>query len=115
MGVTPRLRRIRCHRARRRFGSSLNLNVHLYVAVVDGVFSRDRGELAFTPAAPPTRAEMNAIVRKVRKCIERVASSDGTELPPPLGACARIALARRYRSPDSSNYRTADRSSSWRD
>jgi hypothetical protein len=45
--------------------SSLNLNVHLHVVVVDGVFSRDDAELAFTAASPPTRAEMMTILRKV--------------------------------------------------
>ena len=41
-----------------RFGSSLNLNVHLHVVVADGVFSREPGDLAFTAASAPTRAEM---------------------------------------------------------
>jgi hypothetical protein len=76
-----------------RFGSSLNLNVHLHVVVIDGVFSRDRGALAFTPASPPTRTEMLVIIRKVRKRIDKLQSKIADELLPPLGACARIALA----------------------
>jgi hypothetical protein len=76
-----------------RFGSSLNLNVHLHVVVVDGIFSREHGALAFTPATPPTRAEMTGVVRRVRKRIEKLQSKSAEELPPPLGACARIALA----------------------
>jgi hypothetical protein len=76
-----------------RFGSSLNLNVHLHVVVVDGVFSRERADLAFTPASPPTRAEMTAVVRKVRRRIEKLQTNDGNELQLPLAACVRVALA----------------------
>lgn len=76
-----------------RFGSSLNLNVHLHVVVVDGVFSRDGDELGFTAASPPTRAEMTTIVRKVRKRIEKLQSKSGEELQLPLGACVRIAVS----------------------
>ena len=58
-----------------RFGSSLNLNVHLHVVVVDGVFSREHGKLAFTPASPPTRAEMTTLsLRKVRARVEKLPS-----------------------------------------
>ncbi len=76
-----------------RFGSSLNLNVHLHVVVVDRIVSRDGGELAFTPASPPTRAEMTTIVRKVRKRIEKLETRPAEELQLPLGACVRIAVA----------------------
>ena len=55
-----------------RFGSSLNLNVHLHVVVVDGVFSRDRNGLAFTAAPPPTRAEMLEVVRKVKRRVDKL-------------------------------------------
>ena len=76
-----------------RFGGSLNLNVHLHVVAVDGVFSRDdASRLAFTPAPAPAPAEMLAIVRAVRA---RLDDSGATPLESePLAACARIALAR---------------------
>jgi hypothetical protein len=76
-----------------RFGSSLNLNVHLHVVVVDGVFSRDGDELAFTAASPPTRVEMMAILRTVRARVEKLAIRNANELQPTLGACVRVALS----------------------
>ncbi len=76
-----------------RFGSSLNLNVHLHVVVVDGVFSRDSNGLAFTAASPPTRAEMLDVVRKVKRRIDKLSEST-LEMKQPLAACARVALSR---------------------
>ncbi len=76
-----------------RFGSSLNLNVHLHVVVVDGVFSRDRDGLGFTAASHPTRAEMLEIVRKVKRRIDKLAGAT-LEMKQPLAACARVALSR---------------------
>ena len=76
-----------------RFGSSLNLNVHLHVVVVDGVFSRDGDELAFTAASPPTCAEMMSVLRKVRSRVDKLATRNANELQPPLGACVRVALS----------------------
>src|ERR1700690_1179450 len=59
-----------------RFGSSLNLNVHFHVVVIDGVFSRNaEGHLLFTAAPPPTRMEMLAVVAHVRRRVGRIAHS----------------------------------------
>lgn len=77
-----------------RFGSSLNLNVHLHVVVVDGVFSRESGELAFTAASPPTRAEMLSVLRKVARRVDKLGSTPAEDAQLPLGACARVALSR---------------------
>jgi len=42
-----------------RFGSGLNLNVHMHTLTLDGVFSPDaEGGLRFVPAAPPTAREI---------------------------------------------------------
>jgi hypothetical protein len=76
-----------------RFGSSLNLNVHLHVVVVDGVFSRDGDVLAFTAASPPTRAEMMTILRKVRTRVDKLATRPTGDLQLPLAACVRVALS----------------------
>jgi hypothetical protein len=76
-----------------RFGSSLNLNVHLHVVVVDGVFSRDGDDVAFTAASPPTHAEMMAIVGKVRARVEKLTAQSADDLQPPLRACVRVALS----------------------
>lgn len=78
-----------------RFGSSLNLNVHLHVAVVDGVFSRDDRGVSFTPAPPPTYSEMLAVIRAVRARMEKLSPAPpSTTEDHPLDACARIALSR---------------------
>src|SRR5271166_501376 len=51
-----------------RFGSSINLNVHFHVMVLDGVFTRDANANAvFHPAPPPTRDELDDIVRRVHR------------------------------------------------
>jgi hypothetical protein len=61
-----------------RFGSSLNLNVHFHVVVLDGVFSRDdprlsgkrngRNESAtFHATPPPTQEELAMLVAQVEK------------------------------------------------
>jgi hypothetical protein len=76
-----------------RFGSSLNLNVHLHVVVVDGVFSREGGELSFTAASPPTHGEMLAVLESVRRKLEK-SPRDAVLVQAPLGACANIALSR---------------------
>ncbi len=84
-----------------RFGSSLNLNVHFHVVVVDGVFSRDNERrLLFTPAPPPTRAEMLAVVGHVRQRAtkllrQRADEADEDTRQKPLDKCAQIALDRR--------------------
>jgi hypothetical protein len=50
-----------------RFGGSLNLNVHFHVVVLDGVFTREANQRAsFRTASPPTVAELEAIVVRVR-------------------------------------------------
>ena len=76
-----------------RFGGSLNLNVHLHVVAVDGVFSRDdRQRLLFTPSPAPTPIEMLGIVRGVRARLEEPGAAMLSSEP--LAACANIALAR---------------------
>ena len=83
-----------------RFGSSLNLNVHFHVVVIDGVFSRDdERRLLFTPAPPPTRAEMLTVVGHVReratKLLRQCADeADEDTRHKPLDTCAQIALGR---------------------
>lgn len=64
-----------------RFGGSLNLNVHLHVVVLDGVFVRDANlprrvsrsasasgnRIVFHAAPAPTRLDLEAIVCRVRE------------------------------------------------
>ncbi len=43
-----------------RFGSSLNLNVHYHVVVLDGVFTREpEAGVVFHPSPPPTHDELD--------------------------------------------------------
>jgi hypothetical protein len=90
-----------------RFGS-LSLNVHLHIAVLDGVFSRDvEAGVLFHPASPPTSEELDAILRRVQKRVEVWLRRHGylDERPieersndllaqTALDACATIALGR---------------------
>jgi len=48
-----------------RFGSSLNLHVHLRTCVLDGVSVEHGDDLAFVPAPPPTREDLAALVDRV--------------------------------------------------
>lgn len=50
-----------------RFGSSLNLHVHLHTCALDGVYveSDDDDALRFVPAAPPSRAELYVLTERV--------------------------------------------------
>jgi hypothetical protein len=88
-----------------RFGSSVNLNVHFHVMVLDGVFTRDkRGRSVFHPAPPPTHDELDEVVRRVRRRAESWLArkgpaadspdSDAASAPTPLDACAAIAMQR---------------------
>ena len=90
-----------------RFGSSVNLNVHFHVMVLDGVFTRDaQGRPMFHPAPSPTHAELAQVVRQVHRralawltrrghvvaCSEP--RSQDAPTPTFLDACAAIAMAR---------------------
>ena len=91
-----------------RFGSSLNLNVHFHVVVLDGVWTRQAGAgLVFDSAAPPTLDELGEIVERVRAragaWLRRHGHLDDSPLevrtnePPAqtaLDVCASIAMAR---------------------
>ena len=91
-----------------RFGGSLNLNVHMHVVVLDGVFVRkpEHG-VVFHAAPPPTLAELEAIVQRVRDRAlvwlrgrglldERGLEERSNEAPEPaaLDGCAAIAMYR---------------------
>lgn len=91
-----------------RFGGSLNLNVHMHVVVLDGVFVRDPDHnVVFHAAPPPTLAELEAIAHRVRGRAlswlrrrglldERPLEERSNQPPEPaaLDGCAAIA---RYR------------------
>jgi hypothetical protein len=55
------------------FGSALNLNVHLHMLVLDGVYLRGTNPPLFRSVEPPTSAELQTL-------LERIASSVGEKL-----------------------------------
>ena len=90
-----------------RFGSSVNLNVHFHVMVLDGVFTRDEpGRPLFHPAPPPTRDELDQVVRHVHRRAVAWLARTGTwarrsearsrtrHAQTSLDACAAIAMGR---------------------
>ena len=91
-----------------RFGGSLNLNVHMHVVVLDGVFVRDADHgVVFHAAPPPTLVDLEAIVRRVRDRAlvwlrrrglldERPLEERSNEAPDPaaIDGCAAIAMYR---------------------
>ena len=49
-----------------RFGSSLNLNLHVHTLVPDGVFFEDEhGQVQFHPLLPPTHSDLEELIRKL--------------------------------------------------
>ncbi len=91
-----------------RFGGSLNLHLHLHVAFLDGVFTRDEERrVQFHPARAPDATELQEIVRRVHKRVIAWLRRHGYLHPaelearshePPeqgaLDACAALAMQR---------------------
>jgi hypothetical protein len=91
-----------------RFGSSMNLNVHFHVMVLDGVYTPDQqGRPLFVPVPPPTRDELAQVVRQVHRRTVAWLARKGYLGGPPLEsrsqeasaqtsieACAAIAMQR---------------------
>ena len=67
-----------------RFGSALNLNVHLHAMVMDGVFARDeRGDVHFHAARHPTPPDLTPLLvtlaRRIGRVLARHGMSDGAD------------------------------------
>jgi hypothetical protein len=67
-----------------RFGSALNLNVHLHAMVMDGVFTRDgRGDVRFHAARYPTTPDVTPLLvtlaRRIGRLLARHGVSGGAE------------------------------------
>jgi len=84
-----------------RFGGSLNLNVHLHVLVLEGLFTREDDALPiFHPALPPTRADLLEVVTRVRDRVFRWIHRRGLDertfptANEAIDACAREATQR---------------------
>jgi len=90
-----------------RFGGSLNLNPHLHVIWLDGVFTFDDDAPRFLPADSPNRSDLERIVQRVAERVVRWLDRKGLldisgreeersnvpETPSTLDACAQVALA----------------------
>jgi hypothetical protein len=89
-----------------RFGGSLNLHVHFHTVFLDGVFTRDESlRVHFLPLPPPSREELDAVVRRIQKraltwlrkhgyTSEDVEARSNDEEDVAIEACARIAMHR---------------------
>jgi len=56
-----------------RFGSALNLNVHVHALVLDGVYVEDgRGTVRFHAAAPRPDEEMDRLIAAIERRIQRL-------------------------------------------
>jgi hypothetical protein len=89
-----------------RFGSAANLNLHAHAIVLDGVFAEaPNGELRFHAAAPPSDADIAALLATIRERILRhlerqgVLQDDRTdpfrEQAPLLATCYATSIAHR--------------------
>ena len=61
-----------------RFGSALNLNAHLHLLVLDGVYRREgEGRLRFVPVPAPSTEELKGVVQRISKRIGRSLERSG--------------------------------------
>jgi hypothetical protein len=83
-----------------RFGSSLNLHVHVHLLALDGVYVEEDGVLRFAPAAPPRRSELEAMAQyihaRVTKWLTRrgyLRDADASNAAPEPSAAEVLAMA----------------------
>ena len=60
-----------------RFGSALNLNIHFHMLVLDGAYLSDTREPAFRRIAPPSAAELQALVERLARRVGRSLERQG--------------------------------------
>ena len=61
-----------------RFGSALNLNIHFHMLFLDGVYIQSaEGELHFRQVAPPTNAELQALLHRIAHRVARYLERQG--------------------------------------
>lgn len=85
-----------------RFGSALNVNLHFHSLVPDGVFFEDAdGDVQFHPLAPPTRSDLEKLIRQI---VPRLLRKLGTEeLPEQADWMVALAEALPSRAGPSGN------------
>jgi hypothetical protein len=64
-----------------RFGSALNLNVHLHMLVLDGAFLSGTAPPVFRRIAAPTERELQSLVERIAERIGRALERDGLISP----------------------------------
>jgi len=60
-----------------RFGSALNLNVHLHMLIPDGVYTLSQGKPRFHAVSAPSHSELTALLNRIVRRITRQLTRDG--------------------------------------
>jgi len=72
-----------------RFGSSLNLNIHFHLLVLDGVYVRSNERLEFRRIAPPTKSELGALLTTITSRVGRQHRGEAPRSRRDLGVVGR--------------------------
>ena len=60
-----------------RFGSALNLNVHLHMLIPDGVYTLSHGKPRFHAVSAPSHSELTALLNRIVRRVTRQLTRDG--------------------------------------
>jgi hypothetical protein len=60
-----------------RFGSALNLNVHLHMLIPDGVYTLSHGRLRFQRVTAPSRGDLTILLDRIIRRLTRQLTRDG--------------------------------------
>ncbi len=63
-----------------RFGSALNLNIHLHMIVLDGAYTFDDGATRFHSVKAPSSANLRALLNRIiRRTVNQLERDDGAD------------------------------------
>jgi len=80
-----------------RFGSAVNLNIHLHCLVLDGVYRRTDGEPVFVQADSPTDEELQALLHKIITRLMKLLTRRGVLVEEEEGGGIELSGGRRRR------------------